>query len=287
MNANDYFDPRRAAIPSPPYSPPAVRRIDRRSGAQGQGFPVLHDRARTRSHQHRRRSNSLQRAGAGQERRLAAQPATTIPTPYFDWRYNGRWDHRINDKNNLFFSYTNQHNNGLNDQSGFQQRLDGWQFHHQPVDPGQSQPQLGDHSDRRECRYVRVPVLEQRDRLKNQSSNRDFCAAANTSEPTAMSRSSRFRRSGSSRTICRSPRAGTISRWASITCTSRRSAASSNSRPLRMSPSSPTRARSLSDQALIPAGLRDSRRSYQQYLGNLRQPILSPEHQYVRPVFPG
>ena len=40
-----------------------------------------------------------------------------MPTPYFDWRYNGRWDHRFNDKNSAFFSYTNQHNNGLNDQS--------------------------------------------------------------------------------------------------------------------------------------------------------------------------
>jgi hypothetical protein len=48
---------------------------------------------------------------------LPAQPARTIPTPYYDWRYNGRWDHRINDKNNIFFSYSNQNNRGLNDQS--------------------------------------------------------------------------------------------------------------------------------------------------------------------------
>jgi outer membrane receptor protein involved in Fe transport len=48
---------------------------------------------------------------------LGAQAARTIPTPYFDWRYNGRWDHRINDKNNLFFSYSNQNNSGQNDQS--------------------------------------------------------------------------------------------------------------------------------------------------------------------------
>ncbi len=48
---------------------------------------------------------------------LSAQPAKTIPTPYFDWRYNGRWDHRFNDKNNFFASYTAQNNNGLNDQS--------------------------------------------------------------------------------------------------------------------------------------------------------------------------
>src|SRR5579862_3879939 len=48
---------------------------------------------------------------------FAADPAAAIPTPYFDWRYSGRWDHRFNDKNTLSASYNNQHNNGLNDQS--------------------------------------------------------------------------------------------------------------------------------------------------------------------------
>ncbi|MBZ5611439.1 MAG: carboxypeptidase regulatory-like domain-containing protein [Acidobacteriia bacterium] len=48
---------------------------------------------------------------------LGAVPSRTIPTPYFDWRYNGRWDHRFNDKHNMFFSYSNQNNNGQNDQS--------------------------------------------------------------------------------------------------------------------------------------------------------------------------
>jgi hypothetical protein len=47
---------------------------------------------------------------------FAAQPSQTIPTPYFDWRYNGRLDHRINDKNNFSMSYSNQNNRGLNDQ---------------------------------------------------------------------------------------------------------------------------------------------------------------------------
>ncbi|HYL74772.1 MAG TPA: TonB-dependent receptor [Bryobacteraceae bacterium] len=49
---------------------------------------------------------------------LGAQPASAIPTPYFDWRYNGRWDHRFNDRNSMFVSYTNQNNTGQNDQSG-------------------------------------------------------------------------------------------------------------------------------------------------------------------------
>src|SRR5579872_576278 len=57
--------------------------------------------------------------GAG----FPAQPATSIPTPYFDWRYSGRWDHHFNDRNNLSVSYSNQHNNGLNDQSGSQNDL--------------------------------------------------------------------------------------------------------------------------------------------------------------------
>jgi hypothetical protein len=48
---------------------------------------------------------------------LGAKPVSSIPTPYFDWRYNGRVDHRINDKNNLSVSYSNQNNTGLNDQA--------------------------------------------------------------------------------------------------------------------------------------------------------------------------
>jgi len=48
---------------------------------------------------------------------LGAKPAANIPTPYFDWRYNGRWDHRFNDKHSMFVSYSNQNNNGQNDQS--------------------------------------------------------------------------------------------------------------------------------------------------------------------------
>ena len=48
---------------------------------------------------------------------LKVDPVETIAQPYYDWRYNGRIDHRINEKNTVFFSYSNQHNNGLNDQA--------------------------------------------------------------------------------------------------------------------------------------------------------------------------
>ena len=53
----------------------------------------------------------LQQAG------FNVQLAHSIPTPYFDWRYNGRIDHRINDKHTLSASYSNQNNRGLNDQA--------------------------------------------------------------------------------------------------------------------------------------------------------------------------
>jgi len=49
---------------------------------------------------------------------LKLNPSQVIPTPYYDWRYNGRLDYRINDKNTFTTSYTNQNNRGLNDQDG-------------------------------------------------------------------------------------------------------------------------------------------------------------------------
>jgi hypothetical protein len=49
---------------------------------------------------------------------LGAQPSTTIPTPYRDTRVNARIDHTFNAKHNLFVSYNDQSNLGLNDQSG-------------------------------------------------------------------------------------------------------------------------------------------------------------------------
>ena len=45
------------------------------------------------------------------------QLAHSIPTPYFDWRYNGRIDQKINDKHSFSASYSNQNNRGLNDQA--------------------------------------------------------------------------------------------------------------------------------------------------------------------------
>src|SRR5258708_4889254 len=51
--------------------------------------------------------------GAG----LAAQAAASIPRPFYEWRYNGRADWTINNRNTAYVSYTSQSNNSLNDQS--------------------------------------------------------------------------------------------------------------------------------------------------------------------------
>src|SRR5438874_2548846 len=45
---------------------------------------------------------------------LGAQPASTIPTPYKDWRWNLRIDHTFNSKHNMFVSYSDQSNIGNN-----------------------------------------------------------------------------------------------------------------------------------------------------------------------------
>lgn len=59
---------------------------------------------------------------------LGAQPSAAIPTPYRDTRWNLRFDHRFNDKNNAFVSYTDQSNRGLNDQSTATSDLTGGNF---------------------------------------------------------------------------------------------------------------------------------------------------------------
>jgi hypothetical protein len=52
-----------------------------------------------------------------QQAGLKAQPALTIPRPFHEWRYNGRADWTINNKNTAYVSYSSQANDSLNDQS--------------------------------------------------------------------------------------------------------------------------------------------------------------------------
>ena len=49
---------------------------------------------------------------------LGAVPWTSVPTPFFEYRHNGRLDYKINEKNSAYLSYSMQDNNGLNDQAG-------------------------------------------------------------------------------------------------------------------------------------------------------------------------
>ena len=53
---------------------------------------------------------------------LGARPAEVLPTPYKDWRVNARVDHTFNSKHNMFLTYNDQSNIGLNDQAT--QRVD-------------------------------------------------------------------------------------------------------------------------------------------------------------------
>ena len=48
---------------------------------------------------------------------LGAQPAATIPTPFFENRLNGRLDYTFNSKHSAYLSVSTQANNSLNDQS--------------------------------------------------------------------------------------------------------------------------------------------------------------------------
>ena len=59
---------------------------------------------------------------------LGAEPASTIPTPFYEWRYNGRIDYRFNDRQTAYISYTSQSNEGQNDQSDGLGDLTGGNF---------------------------------------------------------------------------------------------------------------------------------------------------------------
>lgn len=48
---------------------------------------------------------------------LGAQPASVVPTPFFENRLNGRMDYTINSRHSAYLSVTTQANNSLNDQS--------------------------------------------------------------------------------------------------------------------------------------------------------------------------
>ncbi len=54
---------------------------------------------------------------AAQAAGLAAEPAASIPRPFYEWRYNGRLNYNFSSKENASISYSSQSNNSDNDQS--------------------------------------------------------------------------------------------------------------------------------------------------------------------------
>src|SRR5581483_6639592 len=116
MNANDYFS-EQGGSPKPDYG--------RQQFGGSIGGPVRKDKDFLFFALEREReatSIAVSPTSFSEDQVLksagfAVQPSAAIPTPYFDWRYNGRWDHRFNDQNNLSVSYSNQNNTGMNDQS--------------------------------------------------------------------------------------------------------------------------------------------------------------------------
>jgi len=63
-----------------------------------------------------------------QQAGLAAEPAKTIPRPFHEWRYNGRIDWTINNRNSAYLSYSSQANDSLNDQADGTQDLTAGNF---------------------------------------------------------------------------------------------------------------------------------------------------------------
>ncbi len=59
---------------------------------------------------------------------IGAVPAAVIPTPFYENRYSGRLDVKLNDSNTIYGSYNFQANNSLNDQSGGQFDLTAGNF---------------------------------------------------------------------------------------------------------------------------------------------------------------
>ena len=62
-------------------------------------------------------ANSLNQLTIAKANGFADQPASSIPRPFFEWRYNGRADWVIDTKNTVYLSYTSQVNDSLNDQT--------------------------------------------------------------------------------------------------------------------------------------------------------------------------
>lgn len=121
LNANNYFSEQ--ATPTQPNGQPTPQ-FERQQFGGDVGGPIRKDKdfffgALERNREHT--SIPVNGTAFGELSLLTsygAEPAQVIPTPFFEWRYNGRVDHRFNSSHQLSVSYTGQSNIGLNDQSG-------------------------------------------------------------------------------------------------------------------------------------------------------------------------
>jgi len=59
---------------------------------------------------------------------FTVEPAAVIPRPFHEWRYNGRLDWTINNRNSAYVSYSSQNNDSLNDQADGTQDLTAGNF---------------------------------------------------------------------------------------------------------------------------------------------------------------
>lgn len=59
---------------------------------------------------------------------IGADPSATIPTPFYEWRHNGRLDYKFSQRHSAYVSYSMQSNNSLNDQSDMRGDLNGGNF---------------------------------------------------------------------------------------------------------------------------------------------------------------
>jgi hypothetical protein len=114
LNADDYFS-KQSQAPTPEFN--------RQQFGADIGGPFLKDRAFFYGTFERYRElTELPVPGAIYQELvdaepLGAVPTTVINTPFFENRYNGRLDYRINAHNTASLVYTGQGNNDLNDQS--------------------------------------------------------------------------------------------------------------------------------------------------------------------------
>ncbi len=113
LTANDVLN---GSNPTPP--------ISRQQYGGSFGAPIIKDKTFVFFAIERQRENTSIGVTADNLKELSlvtqfgAVPSASIPTPYRDQRYNGRLDHRFNEKHNVFVSYNSQGNRGDNDQAG-------------------------------------------------------------------------------------------------------------------------------------------------------------------------